>query len=171
MVEAEQVQDAVGAQQLELVARRSAGGARLGGGDLRAEHDVPEQRRLGVVLATAGLARAQLVHRERHDVGRARLVHPLHVERSHRVGVDGDDRELGERVDPQPVEHEAGELGEPVDVDVGSGLVVHVDAHEVPIVALGAHLARSPAAAGEPALPAPPRAGRWSAAWVASHRP
>ena len=67
------------------------------------------------------------------------------------VGVDGDDRQLGQRVDPQPVEHEAGELGEPVDVDVGSGLVVHVDAHEVLIGRL--LVGRSPAAAAGAAAP------------------
>ena len=124
-------------------------------GDLRAEDDVAEQPRLGLLVVVAG---AQLVHREGHDVGRALLVHPLHVVGGHRRRVHGDDRQLGERVDPEPVEHEARQRGQPVGVDVGAGLVVDVDGHR------GAH---RPAAL----LAAAAAAAMRSPGWLASHRP
>ena len=55
---------------------------------------------------------AQLVHREGEHVGGARLVHPLHVQVGHDVGVDEDDRQLGLRVHAHGVEHVAAERGE-----------------------------------------------------------
>ena len=107
VVVAEQVQDAVGAQQLQLVLGGVPGGAACRCGDLRAEHDVAEQPRLGLLVVAA--RRTQLVHREGQHVGRARLVHPLDVQLLHRVGVDEQHRQLGLRVDAHPVEHEPGE--------------------------------------------------------------
>ena len=49
-------------------------------------------------------ARAQLVHREAQHVGRAGLVHPLHVQLLHGGLVDQHDRELGVGVHVQVVE-------------------------------------------------------------------
>ena len=50
VVVAEQVQDAVGAQQVQLGLGGVPGLDRLLGGDLRAQHDVAEQRRSGLLL-------------------------------------------------------------------------------------------------------------------------
>ena len=63
--------------------------ARLLGGDLRAEHHVAEQRRVGGGSSSpaAGVG-PQLVHGEGQHVGRARLAHPLLVQLGHRRLVD-----------------------------------------------------------------------------------
>ena len=58
-----------------------------------------------------------------------RQVHPLHVQGGHRIGVQQQDRQLGERVDAQRIEDEAAELGQGDLVDVDAGLVVDLDAH------------------------------------------
>ena len=58
VVEPEQVQDAVGGEQEQLLEGAVAGGLRLGLGDLRAEHDVAEQPGRGLVrLRCRGAAR------------------------------------------------------------------------------------------------------------------
>src|SRR5581483_11732222 len=69
MVVPEQVQYAVHGQQVQLVGCRVAGRHRLGGGDLRGEHDVAEQRRLPARVLARPVVDAALVHREGEDVG------------------------------------------------------------------------------------------------------
>ena len=87
VVVAQQVQHAMDRQEGEFVVERMSGLLRLAGGELRAQHDVAEHRRagLGRVGAAAWL---ELVHREAHHVGRARQVHPPHVQVGHGRGVD-----------------------------------------------------------------------------------
>ena len=78
VVVAEQVQDAVRAQQLKLGLHVMAGPGGLPRGDLRAQHHVTQQAgqraRLGAPVGPrSGLVRRpQLVHRERENVGRPR---------------------------------------------------------------------------------------------------
>jgi hypothetical protein len=114
MVVAEQVQDSVHRQQLKLILRAVPGLGGLFGGDLRAEHDVAEQTRVGSFVARrTRLRRPQLVHRERQHVGRARLPHPAFVQLSHGGLVHQQDGQLGERMDAHPVQREPGHRGEP----------------------------------------------------------
>ena len=135
VVVAEQVQDPVHGEQVDLV-----GGAvlRLAGlpgllglplGHRMAQHEVAEHPLLGVLVDHAG---PQLVHREGQHVGGALLLHPLLVELRHGVDVDRLDAELGQRVDPHPVHHEPRERGEVLDVQAGAGLVQDLDAHARP---------------------------------------
>src|SRR4051794_28408383 len=92
VIEAEQVQHAVRGQEQQLVENRVTRLLGLSDGDLRTEHDVAEQTgRRDLIVA----ARAQLVHREAEDIGRAGLVHPLHVQLFHSGLVDQQDRQLG----------------------------------------------------------------------------
>jgi hypothetical protein len=92
MVEAEEVQDAVGGEEQELLQRRVASRFGLGFGDLRAQNDVAEEpRRSRSVFGSW----TQFVHREAQHVGRARFVHPLHVKLFHGRFVDEDDVEVG----------------------------------------------------------------------------
>src|SRR6476659_2766012 len=94
--------------------------------DGRAEHDVAEGALIGLLPLPAG---PQLVHREAHDVGRPGQVHPLHVEDLHGVLVDELDAEVRLRVHAHLL-HDVGGAGEQLElVDVGVGLVEHVDAH------------------------------------------
>jgi len=126
VVVAEQVQDAVGRQQVELLSGRVPGRSRLLRGHRGAQDDVAEQAGLRVLIVGAG---AQLVHRERQDVGRPLLVHPLLVQGGHGGDVDREHGQLGLRVHPEPVEHEPGQRGDPLGVDALTGLVVDLDAH------------------------------------------
>src|SRR5450755_3772186 len=80
----EQVQDAVRAEQFELVTQRMLRLAGLVGGDVGTEHDVAEQagrrrrfpaRALVDPGTAAGGRRSQLIHGEGQHVGRARFAH------------------------------------------------------------------------------------------------
>jgi hypothetical protein len=114
VVVTKQVQDPVHRQQLKLILRAVPGLGGLFGGDLRAEHDIAEQARVGGFVARGtGLRRPQLVHRERQHVGRTRLPHPPLVQFGHRGLVDQQHGQLGERVDTHPVQREPGHRGEP----------------------------------------------------------
>ena len=129
VVVAEQVQDAVHGQQLDLGLGAVARGLALLGGDVGAQHQVAEHALLGLLVDQAG---AQLVHRERQHVGRSLLVHPLLVELGDGRLVDGLDAQLGQRVHAHPVHHEAAEGGQLVDVELAAGLVEDLDRHRGP---------------------------------------
>src|SRR5690625_2191141 len=129
VVEAEQVEDAVRGEEEQLLGGAVTGGLGLGGGDLRAEHDVAEHALDRRLPRDAG---AQLVHREGQDVGGARLVHPLLVELAHDVGRDEEDRQLGLRVDVELFEDVAGQRRELLLGDLVPGLVGDLDAHDRP---------------------------------------
>ena len=106
VVVAEQVQHAVRAEQVQLVLGAVTCRRRLRPGDVRAEHDVTEQRRRRVLVVVAVVATVvQLVHREGEYVGRSRLVHEVLVQRRHRRYVDQPDRQLHQRVHAHLVEH------------------------------------------------------------------
>src|SRR5262245_30633359 len=90
VVVAEQVQDAVRAQQIDFLAYGVPGAPSLDRRHLRAEHHVAEQPGNSILVGTAvlgwrptGLRRAQFVHREREHVRRALLAHPAHVQFGH----------------------------------------------------------------------------------------
>ena len=69
-----------------------------------AEHEVAEHALLGLLVDQA---RAQLVHREGEHVGRPSFSIHCCVELGDGVLVDGLDAQLGQRVHPHPVHHEA----------------------------------------------------------------
>ena len=100
--------------------------SRLPAGHGRAQHQVAEDALLGLLVDQPG---AQLVHREGQHVGGALLLHPLLVELGDGGLVDGLDAQLGQRVDPHPVHHEARQPRQRGDVDVDAGLVEDLDAH------------------------------------------
>src|SRR3954454_9422056 len=79
VVVAQQMQDAVDGEQVQLVGEAVARLARLRRGERRAEDDVAEQCRADLRGVRAPRLVDQLVHRERHDVGGPRLVHPALV--------------------------------------------------------------------------------------------
>src|SRR5690606_7959268 len=122
---------AVRAQQLELLPGAVPRLAGLPLGDRRAQDDVAEQPRVGlVVLVVAGhVAGAQLVHGEGQHVGGAGLVHPLLVQLGHRGLVDQQDRQLRQRVHAHAVQDVPGQVGEGLLVDLDARLVQHLDAH------------------------------------------
>jgi hypothetical protein len=130
VVIAEQVQHPVDGEQLKLGLGAVPGRSRLGCRDLRAEHHITEQARVsGRLLAPARLGRAELVHRERQHIGRARLPHPALVQLGHRLLVDDQHGQLRQRVDPQLIQREPGHRGEPGLVDLHTGLIRDIDAH------------------------------------------
>jgi hypothetical protein len=137
VVVAEQVQHAVGGEQVQLVGGGVTGLLRLPLGHLRAQHDVAEHRGRGVVvlLTAAGVrhapraAQVELVHGEGHDVGGARLVHVLHVQPLHLLDVLERDGQLGQRRDAHAVEHVPRDVDQRALVDLGAALVEHLDAH------------------------------------------
>src|SRR3954447_548147 len=132
VVVAEQVQDPVDGQQVDLVGLGVAGLSLVAGllglpfGDLGAQDEVTEDSLLRLLVDEP---RAQLVHRERQYVGRAGLVHPLLVEAGDRVLVDELDAQLGLRMDAQPLQDEPAEPTEPLDVALCPRLLEHLDAH------------------------------------------
>ena len=87
VVVAEQVQDPVHGEQIDLVGRAVAGRRRLLRRDLGADRDVTEIAGHRVVVGLGGTG-GELVHGERQHVGGAGLAHPLLVQHGHRVGVD-----------------------------------------------------------------------------------
>ena len=115
VVVAEQVQDAVHGEQLELGVGRwpavTACRSATAGQSTRS----PRMPSSGSSLTSPG---PQLVHREGEHVGRPLALHPLLVELGHGVLVDGLDAQLGERVDPHPVQHEPAQPDQVVDVEV-----------------------------------------------------
>ena len=128
VVVAEQVQDAVGGEQLQLVVDGVAGGGaparRRPPGTARRRRAAPAPgpgRRAGPV--------SQLVHREGEHVGRARLAHPPLVQLGHVSPSTQQHRQLGQRVDPHLVEHVPGDRGQRRLVDVDPGLVGDLDGH------------------------------------------
>lgn len=130
MVVAEKVQHAVHAQQIKLGLRAVPGLGRLRGGDLRAEHHVAEQARVGAgVRAGARLRRPQFVHRKREHVGGTRLPHPPLMQLGHRGLVHQQHGELGQRVDAELVEREPGHRGEPGLRHVHTRLVRYIYGH------------------------------------------
>jgi hypothetical protein len=138
VVVAEQVQDAVHREQLQLVLGAVPRTARLHRRDLRAQHHVTEQPGVGARLLRAGPAdvdpaqvrRPQLVHGEGQHVGRPRLTHPPFVQLSHGLLVDQQHRKLRERVDAQLVQDVAGDRGERDFIHPHAGLVGDVNAHQ-----------------------------------------
>src|SRR3954469_4565447 len=106
VVVTEQVQHAVRAEQRQLVLGAVTRRQRLRPRDVRAEHDVTEQRRRCVVFVVAVVTPVvQLVHREGEHAGRPWLVHEVLVQRRHRRYVDKTDRQLDQRVHAHLVEH------------------------------------------------------------------
>jgi hypothetical protein len=136
VVVAEQVQHAVHGEQLEL---GLGGVAVLLGLDRRhlgAEHHVAQQDRLGLVAVAAPgpvrpghRVRAQLVHREREDVGRAGLFHPLLVQVGHVRLVHQQHGQVGQRVRLHLADHVLRELPQRVLVGRHPRFVVDFDAH------------------------------------------
>ena len=118
VVVAEQVQDAVHREQVDLVVVAVPGGGGLLRGDLRAQRDVAEVARVG--LSSSSRPGRQLVHGERQDVGGALLAHPLLVEHGDRVGVDEPQRQLGGGVQAHAAHDEPAQPGQGDDVDVGA---------------------------------------------------
>ncbi len=120
MIVSEQMQDAVNAQQLEFVLGAVPIRLRLPGGDLGAEHNVAEQAWLRFWFLPGGRGarstelgrRAKLVHREGKHVGGTGFAHPALMQVGHRVGVDKQNRKLGEWMNTHPVQDIAGEGGE-----------------------------------------------------------
>src|SRR5216683_2987988 len=108
----EQVQDAMGAQQLEFVPEGVRGAARLLAGHLGAQHHIAEQagNRTGLCAGPrvrAAVARRrwpQLIHREGQDIRRARLTHPPLVQVRHGRQVNQQDGQLGEGVNAHYVQ-------------------------------------------------------------------
>ena len=130
VVIAEEMEDAVHGEQLKLCLRAVPGRPRLLGRDLRAQHHIAEQARVGGrLLAPAGLRRPELVHRERQHIRRARLPHPALVQLGHRLLVDNEHGKLRQRVDPQLIQRVPGHRGEPGLVDLHAGLIRDIDAH------------------------------------------
>ena len=84
--------------------------------DVGTDHDVAEDVRLFV--------RDLIVHREREDVGRARLAQPLLLERGHRRAFDEQDGDLGSRVDALLGRRAAHERDEAVLIDGDVDLLV-----------------------------------------------
>ena len=95
-------------------------------GDRGAEHDVAQQAGLGLPVV---VARPQLVHRERQHVGRPRLVHPLLVQRAHRIGVDDEHRQLGLRGGSAARRDVSRDVTDRRLVDRLAGLIRDLDAH------------------------------------------
>src|SRR6478609_8107051 len=127
MVVAEQVQDAVHGEQVELGSGGVAGGLRLLLRDGRAQHQVAEHSLFGLLVDQA---RPQLVHREGEHVGRAVLVHPALVQLGDGVLVDRSHAQLGQRMHAHAVHHEPSQaLGAEL-VDLDPGLVLHLDGHD-----------------------------------------
>jgi hypothetical protein len=86
------VQNAVRRQQQEFLQGRVPSGLCLALGDLGAQHDVTKQPgRCRCVLR----ARAEFIHGEAQHIGRAWLIHPLHVQLFHSGFVDENDVEVG----------------------------------------------------------------------------
>ncbi len=119
MIVSKQMQDAVGAQQFDLVFCAMSLRLPLPGRDLRAQDDVPEQAGYRLTLMPASHATPtdevrwpKLIHGEREHVRRAWLAHPPLMQIGHRVLADQEDGQFGEGVDAQPVEHVPGESGE-----------------------------------------------------------
>ncbi len=156
MVIAEEVEDPVRAEQVELLLHGSPVLDRLRRCHRWAEHDVAEEAWVGLA---AILWRTHLVHREGQHVGRSWFAQPVLVQRAHGVDADERDRELGLRVDAHPVEHVPGERDERALVDRCARLVGDLDAHR---------RARERAGDASRRLPRPAVAG-WT--WVASHLP
>src|SRR5690606_18566098 len=77
VIEAEQVKQGVAREHDELVDEWMLRRLGLRGRDLRAQHDVAEQPRRCLEVVGAG---AQLIHGKAQHVGRAGLIHPLHVQ-------------------------------------------------------------------------------------------
>jgi hypothetical protein len=91
MVIPEQVQDAVGGEQVDFICDRVPGPPGLRGGNLRADHHISQQAGnagcIGVVMlgvCSARLRRPQLVHREGKYVRGPFLAHPPNVQLGHR---------------------------------------------------------------------------------------
>jgi hypothetical protein len=119
MVIPEQVQDAVGGEQVDLIRDDVPGASGLHGGNLRADHHIAEQagnaRGIGVVLldmCATRLGRPQLVHREGEDVRGPFLAHPADVQLGHGRLIDQQQRQLSERVHVHLVEHVPGQAGQ-----------------------------------------------------------
>jgi hypothetical protein len=115
VIVSEQMQDAVDAQQFDLVLSAVSLRLRLLGGDLRAQYDVTEQTRHRLRLMPAARAapaaqmrRPQLIHGEREHVCRAWLTHPSLVQVGYRVLADQEDGQFGQWMDAQLVEHMPG---------------------------------------------------------------
>lgn len=136
VIVSEQMQDAVDAQQFDLVLGTVPTGLRLIGSDLRAQHDIAEQTGLRFRLMRAdrrpraanGRRRPELIHRERENVGRARFTHPSLMKVGHRALVDKQDRKLRQRMNAHPVQHVPGQGRDADLVDSDARLIGDIDA-------------------------------------------
>jgi hypothetical protein len=137
MVVSQQVEEAVYAQELQLLLGAVAGVAGLGRGHLRAQHHVAQQARIGPGLLGARPAdvhpghvgRPQLVHGEGQDVGRARLPHPALVQLGHGLLVHQQDGQLRERMNAHLVEDVARDRHQGDLVGPDARLVGDINAH------------------------------------------
>ena len=146
VVVAEEVQDPVDGQQVDLGLAAVARLDTLPLGDGRRQDEVAQDALLGLLVDQAG---TQLVHREGQHVGRSVLVHPLPVELGDGVLVDGLDAQLGLGVDAHLVHHEACQLGEAAYVELEPRLVEDLDAHRLALSAfVGAVRGRWPCGSG-----------------------
>jgi hypothetical protein len=138
VVVAEQMQDPVRAQEVDLVLDVVLCLRRLLRRHLRADHHVTEERlsrvRVGlrVVAVRARLRQAQLVHREGQHVGGTLFAHPAHVQLGHRGLVHEQDRKLGQRVHAHSVQHMPGQVGKERLIDVHPRLVGYLNGHQAP---------------------------------------
>jgi hypothetical protein len=134
----EQVQDAVRAQQVELVLHAVIPLPGLHDRHLGAQHHVTEQGLADILvravlrLAAAGRRRAQLVHGEGKHVGRPGLPQPALMQVGHGRLVHQQHGELGQRMHPHTVQHVPGQGGQPGLVDRHARLVGDLDAHVLP---------------------------------------
>ena len=132
VVVAEQVQDAVHGQQVELVVhacgRPVAACSAATCGQSTTSPSRPGSGRAPPSVAPRSAAAARPSGRPARRSGPAR---PSTATCSsvHGVVVDQQHRQLGQRVDPHPVEHEPGERGQRRLVDLAPGLVGDLDAH------------------------------------------
>ena len=129
MVVAQQMQDAVHGEQVQLVVQAVPGLAGLLLRHRGAEHDITQQRRTwtGVIRPPSGV---ELVHRKAHHVGRARFVHPLQMQVRHCLDVHQQHRQLGERIDPELVQREPGDRDQRQLIDRHARFVGDFDTHQ-----------------------------------------
>ena len=120
MVVADEVQESVGHEELQLRVERASAFNGLHGRERRAHRDIADDTLLGDLTR---LSAAKLVHRKGQHIGGAGLVHPLDMKVGHALLVDERDRELAIGVEPEPVEEEHGKAIERAGIARNVGLV------------------------------------------------
>src|SRR5215813_704844 len=136
MVIPEQVQDAMGGEQVDLIRDAMASPPGLPRSNLRANHHISKQNigPIGIEVArlrmrSARLRRPELIHRESEHVRWPFLALPPDVQLGHGRLVDQQQRQLGERVHAHLVEYVPGEPGQRGFVDVHARFIGDLDAH------------------------------------------